>query len=139
LVCFNVAARTWRCEKCKVVTSDSYKVTMTEPTAGPRPRAADDDMVTKRLRALSGQRGLLGCNVRDGKSSGECWCYQAGPNGETLPCPPVEVTQTIKESQTEITKEPKALPLTNLQGEITGSCPHCQTNRVPCAGHCFGC
>jgi hypothetical protein len=76
---------------------------------------------------------------RDGKSSGECWCYQAGPNGETLPCPPVEVTQTIKESQIEITKEPKPLLLTHLQGEIIGSCPHCQTNRVPCVGHCFGC
>ena len=86
---------------------------MTEPTAGPRPRAADDDMVTKRLRALYGQRGLLGCNVRDGKSSGECWCYQAGPNGETLPCPPVEVTQTIKESQTEITKGGALLSLLN--------------------------
>jgi len=42
--------------------SDSFKLAMTEST-GPKKRAADDDMVTKRLRALSGQRGLLGCNA----------------------------------------------------------------------------
>jgi hypothetical protein len=28
------------------------------------------------------------CAIREGTSSTDCWCYQAGPDGNTLPCPP---------------------------------------------------
>jgi hypothetical protein len=51
---------------------------------------ADDALpfLQKRLRAIEGQKGLHPCAGRNGGVPSECWCYQAGPNGETLPCPP---------------------------------------------------
>jgi hypothetical protein len=42
----------------------------------------------KRLRAIEGQKGLHPCARSANQGLQECWCYQAGPNGETLPCPP---------------------------------------------------
>jgi len=55
---------------------------------GPRVRAADDvDVIRKRLGAITGARNGY-CAIRCGKPSVECWCYQGGPDSETLPCPP---------------------------------------------------
>jgi hypothetical protein len=51
-------------------------------------RAADDfETIRQRVTALRLQR-LGKCAIREGWSSTDCWCYKAGPGGETLPCPP---------------------------------------------------
>ncbi|HYZ42571.1 MAG TPA: hypothetical protein VE687_18390 [Stellaceae bacterium] len=51
-------------------------------------RAADDfATIHRRMTALRLQRDGK-CAIRDGKSSADCWCYKAGPDGNTLPCPP---------------------------------------------------
>ena len=51
-------------------------------------RAADDfETIRQRMTALRLQRDGK-CAIREGWSSTDCWCYKAGPDGETLPCPP---------------------------------------------------
>ena len=51
-------------------------------------RAADDfETIRQRMTALRLQRDGK-CAIREGQSSADCWCYQAGPDGSTLPCPP---------------------------------------------------
>jgi hypothetical protein len=51
-------------------------------------RAADDfETIRQRMNALRLQRDGK-CAIREGWSSTDCWCYKAGPGGETLPCPP---------------------------------------------------
>jgi hypothetical protein len=51
-------------------------------------RAADDfETIRQRMTALRLQRDGK-CAIREGWSSTDCWCYKAGPGGETLPCPP---------------------------------------------------
>jgi len=61
-----------------------YRAIMTPYTA----RAADDfAAIRQRMTALRLQRDCK-CAIREGKSSADCWCYQAGPDGSTLPCPP---------------------------------------------------
>jgi hypothetical protein len=51
-------------------------------------RAADDfAVIRQRMIALRLQRDGK-CAIREGWSSTDCWCYKAGPGGETLPCPP---------------------------------------------------
>jgi hypothetical protein len=54
-------------------------------------RAADDfAAIRRRMSALRLQRDGK-CAIRAGRSSVDCWCYQAGPDGNTLPClPPVD-------------------------------------------------
>jgi hypothetical protein len=53
-------------------------------------RAADDfETIRQRVTALRLQRDGK-CAIREGWSSTDCWCYKAGPGGETLPCPPVD-------------------------------------------------
>lgn len=32
----------------------------------------------------------LGCNARKSLPTSECWCWHAGADGQTLPCPPPE-------------------------------------------------
>ena len=57
-------------------------------------RAADDFVtIRQRMTALRLQREGK-CAIREGGSSVDCWCYKAGPDGNTLPCPPpVDETQ----------------------------------------------
>jgi hypothetical protein len=51
-------------------------------------RAADDfATIRQRMTALRLQRDGK-CAIREGGSSTDCWCYKAGPDGNTLPCPP---------------------------------------------------
>ena len=51
-------------------------------------RAADDfATIRQRMNALRLQRDGK-CAIREGKPSTDCWCYGAGPDGKTLPCPP---------------------------------------------------
>jgi len=51
-------------------------------------RAADDfATIRQRMTALRLQRDGR-CAIREGGSSTDCWCYKAGPDGNTLPCPP---------------------------------------------------
>jgi hypothetical protein len=50
-------------------------------------RAADDFAAIRAvMMRLKFERH--GCNLRKGLISTQCWCYRAGPQGETLPCPP---------------------------------------------------
>jgi hypothetical protein len=51
-------------------------------------RAADDfATIHRRMTALRLQRDGK-CAIREGRSSVDCWCYKAGADGNTLPCPP---------------------------------------------------
>ena len=51
-------------------------------------RAADDfATIHQRMMALRLQREGK-CAIREGGSSADCWCYKAGSDGNTLPCPP---------------------------------------------------
>jgi hypothetical protein len=51
-------------------------------------RAADDfETIRQRMTALRLQRDGK-CAIREGSSRVSCWCYQAGPAGNTLACPP---------------------------------------------------
>ncbi len=54
----------------------------------PEPGANDFAAIRTAMLRIKGER--LGCNLRKGLLSSECWCYHAGPNGDTLPCPPPE-------------------------------------------------
>jgi hypothetical protein len=51
-------------------------------------RAADDFVtIRQRMNALRLLREGK-CAIREGGSSTDCWCYKAGPDDTTLPCPP---------------------------------------------------
>jgi len=51
-------------------------------------RAADDfTTIHQRMMALRLQRDGK-CAIREGRSSADCWCYKAGCDGNSLPCPP---------------------------------------------------
>ena len=54
----------------------------------PEPGANDFATIRTAMLRLKGER--LGCNLRKGLPSMDCWCHNAGVNGETLPCPPPE-------------------------------------------------
>jgi hypothetical protein len=56
----------------------------------PRAYAADDaDVISRRLAAIVGQkRGICPRKDNPALPPEKCWCYRAGPDGETLPCPP---------------------------------------------------
>jgi len=51
-------------------------------------RAADDfEEIKKRLKIIKiNAEGR--CMLREGGATVDCWCYMAGPNGISLPCPP---------------------------------------------------
>ena len=48
---------------------------------------ADMDFIRRRAVAIEGEAGFRPCYILVGKPAAECWCYQAGPNGETIPYP----------------------------------------------------
>ena len=49
-------------------------------------RAADDfATIRQRMTALRLQRDGK-CAIREGRWSADCWCYKAGPDGNSLPC-----------------------------------------------------
>jgi hypothetical protein len=50
------------------------------------PAANDFAAIRATLMRLKFERH--GCNLRKGLKAMECWCYHAGSNGTTLPCPP---------------------------------------------------
>jgi hypothetical protein len=52
-----------------------------------RPRAADDaDAIAARLVELKAYRDRQ-CFGRLGLGASNCWCFRAGPDGQSLPCP----------------------------------------------------
>jgi hypothetical protein len=74
------------------ITSRIARLPAAEGPGAPRPassgRAADDfDTIRQRLTALRLQREGR-CAIREGRSSADCWCYKAGSDGNSLPCPP---------------------------------------------------
>ncbi len=48
----------------------------------------DLDFIQRRLGAIRAEKGFYECARRIGKSVESCWCYHAGSDGTTLPCPP---------------------------------------------------
>ncbi len=52
----------------------------------PEPGANDFATIRTAMLRIKGER--QGCHLRKGLLSADCWCYHAGINGETLPCPP---------------------------------------------------
>lgn len=54
----------------------------------PTAACEDAEVITRRLRAIRGQsRGICPRWVDASFSSTACWCFEAGPDGKTLPCP----------------------------------------------------
>lgn len=59
-------------------------------------RAADDaDVIGRRIAELRSRDDFYRarrCALRSGGAVtvAECWCKGAGPNGSTLPCPPLD-------------------------------------------------
>jgi hypothetical protein len=58
----------------------------------PEPRANDFATIRTAMLRIKGER--QGCYLRKGLPATECWCYHAGVNGETLPCPPPDHTDS---------------------------------------------
>lgn len=57
---------------------------------------AANDFVAIRAAILRLKFERFGCNLRKSLPSTECWCYKAGPKGQTLPCPPPEGWDSIE-------------------------------------------
>jgi hypothetical protein len=49
---------------------------------------AANDFVAIRAAILRLKYERFGCNLRKNLPSADCWCWKAGPQGQTLPCPP---------------------------------------------------
>jgi hypothetical protein len=58
----------------------------------PEPGANDFATIRTAMLRIKGER--QGCYLRKGLPAAECWCYHAGVNGETLPCPPPDHTDS---------------------------------------------
>jgi hypothetical protein len=50
----------------------------------PEPVANDFSIIRAVMIQLRFER--LGCNARKSLPIGECWCFHAGPNGESIGC-----------------------------------------------------